>query len=72
MSWALDKYILLNTRKRWRQESVEDQIVVLTSTVDDLKDDNLKLTKALSQEHPEKPKFNPRISFGRPTNTNFK
>eukprot|EP00957_Ditylum_brightwellii_P096656 7361531-Ditylum_brightwellii.AAC.1 len=45
MSWALSKYTLLSDRKKWGLESAEDQIVVLTSTVNNLKDDNLKLTK---------------------------
>jgi hypothetical protein len=50
MSWALNKYTLLKSRHKWGLESAEDQLVVLTSTVKDLKDNNLKLTKALSQK----------------------
>eukprot|EP00957_Ditylum_brightwellii_P123675 9428668-Ditylum_brightwellii.AAC.1 len=34
---------------KWGLESAEDRLVVLTFTVNYLKDDNLKLTKALSQ-----------------------
>eukprot|EP00957_Ditylum_brightwellii_P137276 10465682-Ditylum_brightwellii.AAC.1 len=68
MTRALNKYTLLNTRKRWGQESAENQIVVFSSTVYDLKDDNLKVTRALSQKQPEKPKFTPKKIFRRPTN----
>jgi hypothetical protein len=66
MTWALNKYTLLKSRHKWGLESAEDQLVVLTSTVNDLKDDNLKLTRALSQKvsnksnkglAPPRPKF---------------
>ena len=50
MTWALNKYTLLKSRHKWGLESAEDQLVVLTSTVNNLKDDNLKLTRALSQK----------------------
>eukprot|EP00957_Ditylum_brightwellii_P053094 4025857-Ditylum_brightwellii.AAC.1 len=59
MSWALNKYTLLNSRHKWGLESAKDQIVNPTATVNDLKDDNLKLTKILSQKFSNKSKQAP-------------
>eukprot|EP00957_Ditylum_brightwellii_P051791 3927740-Ditylum_brightwellii.AAC.1 len=47
------------SRHKWGLESAEDQIVILASTVNDPKDDNLKLAKALSQKFSNKGKQAP-------------
>jgi hypothetical protein len=48
MTYALNKYTVRKNCKIWGQKSAEEQIVALTSTIDELRDANLKLAKSLA------------------------